>query len=55
MGYCDGGWTVGLVFKKKVCGMRRTVRHMIFAAVALALGVIYAGAFAGSITDRLFG
>jgi hypothetical protein len=35
--------------------MRRTVRHLLFATVAVALGVIYAGAVAGSITGNLFG
>ena len=35
--------------------MRRTVRNLLFATVAVARGVIYAGAFAGSITGNLFG
>jgi hypothetical protein len=35
--------------------MRRTVRHLLFATVAAALGVIYFGAFAGSITGGVLG
>jgi len=35
--------------------MRRKLRQLLFGAVVLALGAIYASAFAGSISSRIFG
>jgi hypothetical protein len=35
--------------------MRRIVRQLLFVTIAVALGAVYVGAFAGSLSGNLFG